>query len=170
MQIFMVKELHEEKLKSAKGKNRHIGAERKARFPEAEESLKTWVLEFRMDGIAVTLNMVKFHMKEILIKQFAHIQMVKIKHWSGLFMRRKTKIGQNFLLILMTNFWNFNGLLLKNGNNLNMNSIKSETPIYFDMVGNLPNYHLTLFLKINKCQRIYLLKFIVLMHPKGYLE
>ncbi|EXX52883.1 hypothetical protein RirG_249070 [Rhizophagus irregularis DAOM 197198w] len=34
-----------------------------------------------MDGIAVTLNMVKFHMKEILIKQFAHIQMVKIKHW-----------------------------------------------------------------------------------------
>ncbi|PKK73981.1 hypothetical protein RhiirC2_775391 [Rhizophagus irregularis] len=47
----------EEKLKSAKRKNRHIGAERKARFPEAEESLKTWVLEFRMDGIAVTLNM-----------------------------------------------------------------------------------------------------------------
>ncbi|CAB4415039.1 unnamed protein product [Rhizophagus irregularis] len=71
----------EEKLKSAKGKNRHIGAGRKARFPEAEESLKTWVLEFRMDGIAVTPNMVKFHMKEILIKQFAHIQMVEIKHW-----------------------------------------------------------------------------------------
>jgi hypothetical protein len=34
-----------------------------------------------MDGIAVTPNMVKFHMKEILIKQFAHIQMVEIKHW-----------------------------------------------------------------------------------------
>ncbi|CAG8459212.1 19739_t:CDS:2 [Rhizophagus irregularis] len=61
----------EEKLKSAKGKNRHIGAERKARFPEAEESLKTWVLEFRMDGIAVTLNMTLAEIpKEMIVKSF----------------------------------------------------------------------------------------------------
>ncbi|CAI2163975.1 15028_t:CDS:2, partial [Funneliformis geosporum] len=66
-------EKQEEKLRSAKGKNRRVGAGRKAQYPEAEVSLKTWLIEFRKDGIAVTPKMVKTHMKEILINQFAHI-------------------------------------------------------------------------------------------------
>jgi len=35
-----------EKLKTAKGKNQRIGAERKAHYSEAETCLKTWLLEF----------------------------------------------------------------------------------------------------------------------------
>ncbi|PKC05360.1 hypothetical protein RhiirA5_421012 [Rhizophagus irregularis] len=70
----------EEKLKSAKGKNRHIGAERKARFPEAEESLKTWVLEFRMDGIAVTLNM--FLLNEIVKLEKYSVDETGLKNYS----------------------------------------------------------------------------------------
>ncbi|CAI2188495.1 2789_t:CDS:2, partial [Funneliformis geosporum] len=45
-------EKQEEKLRSAKGKNRRIGAGRKAQYPEAEVSLKIWLIEFQKDGIA----------------------------------------------------------------------------------------------------------------------
>jgi len=34
----------EEKLKLAKGKNRHIGSGRKEKYPEAEASLQTWLI------------------------------------------------------------------------------------------------------------------------------
>ena len=62
-----------EKLKLAKRKNRRIGSGRKEKYPEAEASLKTWLIEFRKDGIAVTSKMVKIYMKELLTKQFAHV-------------------------------------------------------------------------------------------------
>ena len=52
-------EKQEETLKSAKGKNRRVGAGRKAKYPEAEASLKIWLIEFRKNGIAVTPKMVK---------------------------------------------------------------------------------------------------------------
>ncbi|CAI2188788.1 10617_t:CDS:2, partial [Funneliformis geosporum] len=67
-------EKQEEKLRSAKGKNRRIGAGRKAQYPEAEVSLKIWLIEFQKDGIAVTPKMVKTHMnkteKEMIVKSF----------------------------------------------------------------------------------------------------
>ncbi|GES78673.1 zinc finger protein 263 isoform X7 [Rhizophagus clarus] len=79
---------------------------RKPQYSEAEASLKIWVIEFQKDGIAVTPKMVKIYMKEILIKEFAHIYLnsenfLASDRWfygflkrSGFSLRCKTKIGQ----------------------------------------------------------------------------
>ena len=95
-----------DKFKTANGKNWHVGAGRKPQYPEAETNLKTWLIEFRKDGIAVTPKMVKIYMKEILIKDFAHIypngeNFLASERWfysflkrSNLLLRRKIKISQ----------------------------------------------------------------------------
>ena len=101
-------EKQEDKLKSAKGKNRRIGAGRKAQYPEAETSLKMWLIEFRKDGIAVTSKMAKIYMKETLVKEFAQVYLngenfLASERWfygflkrSGFSLQCKIKIGQKF--------------------------------------------------------------------------
>jgi hypothetical protein len=42
-------------------------------YPETETNLKMWLIEFWKNGIAITPKMIKLYMKEILIKDFAHI-------------------------------------------------------------------------------------------------
>ena len=146
-------EKHEDKLKSANGKNRRVGAGRKPQYPEAEASLKTWVIEFRKDGIAVTPKMVKIYMKEILIKEFAHIYLnsenfLASDRWfygflkrSGFSLRRKTKIGQKLPAQLSEKLLEFQRFIIKKRKQFEYELCEignmDETPVYFDMVGNL---------------------------------
>jgi len=143
----------EEKLKSARRKNRRVGSGRKAKYPEAEAHLKTWLLEFRKDGIAVTPKMVKVQMKEILIKEFAHIypngeNFLASERWFygflkryGFSMRRKTKIGQKLPVHLDEKLLEFQRFIIKKRKQFEYEFCEignmDETPIYFDMVGNL---------------------------------
>jgi len=143
----------EEKLKSTRGKNRRVGARRKAHYPEAEASLKTWLLEFRKDGIAVTPKMVKFYMKELLTKQFANIypngkNFLASDRWfycflkrNGFSLRRKTKIGQKLPVHLDDKLLEFQRYIIekrkKFGYELFEIGNMDETPIFFDMIGNL---------------------------------
>ena len=109
-------EKQEETLKSAKGKIDALVQKKRQNILKLKASLKIWLTEFRKDGIAVTPKIVKTHMKEILINQFAHIypnseNFLASERWfygflkrSGYSLRRKTKIGQKLPIHLDENF------------------------------------------------------------------
>lgn len=97
----------EDKLKSAKGESRRIGAGRKANYPEAEASLKNWLIELQNDGIAVTSKVAKFYMKEVLIGEFAQVypdgeNFLASERWLYGFIRRNgfslRRKGQNDMM------------------------------------------------------------------------
>ncbi|CAH1770491.1 4274_t:CDS:2, partial [Entrophospora sp. SA101] len=137
-------------------KRRRIGNNlgRKAKYPEAEAELKAWIVEFRQDGIAVTPKIVKTYMKELLANQFSNIypgaseKFLASESWFYRFlrrydfaMRRKTKIGQKLPAHLDIKLLEFQQFIIKKQKQFEYELSEignmDETPVYFDMVGNL---------------------------------
>ncbi|KAF0406164.1 zinc finger mym-type protein 4-like isoform x1 [Gigaspora margarita] len=54
----------EEEVKDARKTSRRVGSGASSLYPLAENSLKEWIVERRLRGIAVTPNDVKFHNSE----------------------------------------------------------------------------------------------------------
>lgn len=139
-----------------KRKRRRIGNNlgRKAQYSEAEADLKAWIVEFRQDGIAVTPKIVKTYMKELLANKFADIypgaseNFLASQCWFYGFlkrydfaMRRKTKIGQKLPAHLNIKLLESQRFIIKKQNQFEYELSEignmDETPVYFDMVGNL---------------------------------
>jgi hypothetical protein len=147
---------NKEKFEAAKKKSRRIGENlgRNAQYPEAEADLNAWILEYRQDGIAVTTKVAKTYMKELLKKKFTDIypgadeKFLASDRWfygflkrHDLSLRRKTKIGQKLPAHLDDKLLEFQRFIIRKRKQFEYNFFEignmDETPVYFDMVGNL---------------------------------
>ncbi|GES92524.1 pogo transposable element with KRAB domain [Rhizophagus clarus] len=167
----------------------YVKEQRKPQYPETEASLKTWVIEFRKDGIAVIPKMIKIYMKEILIRDF-------LKQ-SEFLLQYKTKIGQKLPAQLSEKLLEFQQFIIKKQKQFEYELCEigniDETPVYFDMVGNLTieNYGVkSVQVQTTEneknwftCVLIVLVIFkgkqipknlpseiILMMHPKGWMD
>ncbi|CAG8601411.1 1333_t:CDS:2 [Ambispora gerdemannii] len=61
MQIFMVWIKDASKFHHALKKCRRVGSDTPTAYPAAKEALVKWILEFRQNGLTVTMNMIKDH-------------------------------------------------------------------------------------------------------------
>src|SRR5437763_765047 len=59
------------KFHNASKKCRRVGSGAPAAYPAVEEALVKWILKFRQNGLAVTINMIKNQMRTLLANDFA---------------------------------------------------------------------------------------------------
>lgn len=136
-------------------KSKHIGSGRKAFYPKAEEKLYNWIIEQRKKGLAVNYTSVKLQMYKILKEPTIQALYPMGEHefqgtlsWIHLFMkrfdlslRRKTKISQKLPEDTEEKMEEFRRFIirLRTQYNFDLNSIfnMDETPIWFDMAGNM---------------------------------
>ena len=140
------------KFHHAAKKCRRVGSGAPAAYPAAEEALVKWVLEFRQNGLAVTMSMIKHQMKFLLANDFVETYpdakdkflaseswFYRFLHRHKLALRRKMKIGQQLPQKLNEKIIDFQHFVIKQRRqykyNLNEIGNMDETPIYFDMVG-----------------------------------
>jgi hypothetical protein len=136
-------------------KKKHIGSGRKAFYPKAEDKLYKWIIEQRKKGLAVNYTMVKLQMHKILKEPtiqrlyptgedefqgtFSWIQSFMKRF--DLSLRRRTKISQKLPEDIDAKLDEFKRFIirLRTKYNFDLNSIYNidETPIWFDMAGNM---------------------------------
>jgi hypothetical protein len=143
-----------DKLKKAKSSNKRVGSGKSALYPEAEHQLKVWILELRKNGIAVSSVSIKSQMKYLLENEFSSNYPGAIEKFQAsdkwfrgflrrhdLALRRKTKISQKLPEQLSDKIIDFHKYIIKmrKKNNYDLGQIGNmdETPIFFDMVGNM---------------------------------
>ena len=143
-----------DKLKKAKSSNKRVGSGKSALYPDAENRLKAWILELRQSGIAVNSVSINAQMKYLLENEsFSNYPgaiekfQASDKWFCGflrrhdLALRRKTKISQKFPEQLSDKIIDFHKYIIKmrKKNNYDLCQIGNmdETPIFFDMVGNM---------------------------------
>ncbi|GET02369.1 pogo transposable element with KRAB domain [Rhizophagus clarus] len=136
-------------------KKKHIGSSRKAFYPKAEDKLYKWIIEQRKKGLAVNYTMVKLQMHKILneptiqrLYPAGDDEFQGTLSWIQSFMkrfdlslRRRTKISQKLPEDTDEKLENFKRFIirLRSQYNFDLNSIYNmdETPIWFDMAGNM---------------------------------
>ena len=137
-----------------KGDSKRVGSGRKAFYPEAEKKLYTWVIEQRKKALAVTFVTVRLTMFEILKEPDMvalygdQIDFIATFRWLTGFMkrynlalRRRTRISQKLpeqTEELLANFRRFI-IRLRVKNSIELCNIfnMDETPVWFDMAGNI---------------------------------
>ena len=141
--------------KENKRKKRAGNPGRKAFYPEAEDLLYNWIIEQRKKGLAVNYISVRLQMYKIL-KEPAIQELYPVGEyefqgnpsWINSFMkrydlslRRKTKISQQLPEDTEEKLEEFRRFIirLRTQYNYDLNSIfnMDETPVWFDMAGNL---------------------------------
>jgi transposase-like protein len=136
-------------------KSKHIGSGRKAYYPKAEEKLYNWIIEQRKKGLAVNYTSIKLQMYKILKEPTIQVLYPMGEHefqgtlsWIHLFMKRfdlslrkRTKISQKLPEDLEEKIEEFRRFIirLRTQYNFELNSIfnMDETPVWFDMAGNI---------------------------------
>jgi hypothetical protein len=136
-------------------KKMHIGSGRKAFYPEAENILYTWIIEQRKKGLAVNYISVRLQMYKIFKEPTIQALYPTAEHefqgtltWITAFMkrfdlslRRKTKISQKLPKDTNAKLEEFRRFIirLRTQYNFDLNSIfnMDETPVWFDMAGNM---------------------------------
>jgi transposase-like protein len=134
--------------------SKRVGSGRKAFYPEAEEELYTWVLEQRKKALAVTFVTIRLTMFEILKKPDMvalygdQLDFIATFRWLTGFMkrynlalRRRTRISQKLpeqTTELLANFHRF-VIRIRIKNSIELCNIfnMDETPVWFDMAGNI---------------------------------
>jgi hypothetical protein len=130
-------------------KKKHIGSERKAFYPKAEDKLYKWIIEQRKKGLAVNYTMVKLQMHKILkeptiqrLYPMGEDEFQGTLSWIQSFMkrfdlslRRRTKILQKLPEDIDAKLDEFKRFIirLRTKYNFDLNSIYNmdETPILF---------------------------------------
>ena len=136
-------------------KKKHVGSGRKAFYPEAEDKLYNWVIEQRKKGLAVNYTSVRLQMYKIFKEPAIQVLYPTGEHefqgtltWIQSFMkrynlslRRKTKISQKLPEDTKEKLDEFRHYIirLRSQYNFDLNSIfnMDETPVWFDMAGNI---------------------------------
>ncbi len=136
-------------------KKKHIGSGRKALYPEAEKLLYNWIIEQRKKGLAVNYISVRLQMCKILkepaIKTLYPTGEYEFQgnlSWISSFMkrfdlslRRRTKISQKLPEDTEEKLEEFRRFVirLRMQYNFDLNNIfnMDETPVWFDMAGNM---------------------------------
>ncbi|GES91510.1 pogo transposable element with KRAB domain [Rhizophagus clarus] len=136
-------------------KKKYIGSGKKAFYSKAEDKLYKWIIEQRKKGLAVNYTIVKLQMYKILneptIQRLYPVgddEFQGTLSWIQSFMkrfdlslRRRTKISQKLPEDTDEKLENFKHFIirLRSQYNFDLNSIYNmdETPIWFDMAGNM---------------------------------
>ncbi|CAG8751711.1 644_t:CDS:1, partial [Acaulospora morrowiae] len=139
-------------------KSRRVGAGRKEAFPAEEKQLFVWFLQMREAALAVTYNSLKIEMLKIIAETVANTDdptkklnainfkasstwLKRFLHRNGLTLRHKTKISQQLPKDLEEKLLNFQRYIirLRQDKNFPLSHIANmdETPVWFDMSGNL---------------------------------
>ena len=143
-----------ENLEISSRKSRSSGSGWKAAYSAAEEKLKEWILEFRKNGIALNTIIIKHQMKHLLENDFkdtypdASNTFVTSDQWFYRFLHRhelslcrRTKIGQKLPENLNEKLVAFQWFIIRHRQaqdyDLAQIGNMDETPIFFDMVGNV---------------------------------
>ena len=139
-----------------KTKKKHAGNPgRKAFYPEAEDLLYSWIIEQRKKGLAVNYTSTRLQMCKILKKPIIQALYPAGEYefqvnlsWVNCFMkrfdlslRRRTKISQKLPEDTEEKLEEFRRFVirLRTQYNFDLNSIfnMDETPVWFDMAGNM---------------------------------